>query len=256
MVLEYDGTRYSGSQLQKNGPSIQEALETAITKLTGERVRVAFAGRTDAGVHAWGQVAVFDTASAHPLATFVEGLTYWLPRDIAVVRAAEAPPGFDPRRHAVSRTYRYLVLNRRARSPLWAFRAWHVRDAIDLAPVRRLLEWLPGKRDWAALAGDAGGRQTVRTLTRAELRAKGPLLAFEFEAPSFLPHQVRRTVGALVDAGLGRRAVEALIEDIERATPASVGPVAPAHGLYLARVDYRGIDLRPPGADETGESRA
>ncbi len=216
-------------------------------------MRVAFAGRTDAGVHAWGQVAAFDTASAHPLSTFVEGLTYWLPRDIAVVRAVEAPPGFDPRRHAVSRTYRYLVLNRRARSPLWAFRAWHVRDPLDLAPMRRLIEWLPGRRDWAAVAGDAGGRSTVRTLTRAELRAKGPLLAFEFEAPSFLPHQVRRTVGALVDAGAGRRAVETLIEQIERAAPASVGPVAPPHGLYLARVAYREIDLRPPGANEPEE---
>lgn len=248
MVLEYDGTRYSGSQFQKTGPSVQEELETAVTKLTGERVRVAFAGRTDAGVHAWGQVAAFDTASSHRVETFVEGLTFWLPPDIAVVRASEAPPGFDPRRHAVSRTYVYLVLNRRSRSPLWANRAWHVRDPVDLEPVRRLAAWLPGRRDWAALAGKAGIRSTVRTLTRCELRTKGPLLAFEVEAPSFLPHQVRRTVGALIEAGLGRRSVEALVAEIERARPASVGPVAPAHGLYLAQIAYRDIDLRPKAA--------
>ncbi len=253
LVLEYDGTRYSGSQWQKNGPSIQQEMEAAITKLTGETVRVAFAGRTDAGVHALGQVAAFDTASAHSPGTFVDGLNHWLPEDIAVRRAAEVAAGFDPRRNAASRTYRYLVLNRRTRSPLWARRVWQVRENLDLEPMRCLAAWLPGRRDVAALSGNPGGRTTVRTLSRCDLWREGELVTIEVEAPSFLPNQVRRMAGALVDAGAGRRTPEAVIDQIERAVPASVGPVAPAFGLYLARVSYRDVDLGRESEPGTGK---
>ncbi len=244
VLLEYDGTAYRGSQYQENGPSIQEELEAAVSKLTGVRVRAAFAGRTDAGVHALGQVAVFDTRSDIPPAGFVGGLNHFLPQDIAVRDAREVLADFDPRRHARSRVYRYRIDNRPVRSPLERERAWHVPRSLDVAAMQRAARLLEGSHDFAAFAGSYEGR-TQRTLQRCEVTARCGRVAIEMEARAFLPHQVRRTAGPLVEVGLGRMTDEALVALLEQARPSSAGPAAPACGLYLVRIAYDGLQWAP-----------
>jgi tRNA pseudouridine38-40 synthase len=245
LLLEYDGARYSGSQFQKNAPSIQGELEAALNKLTSETVRVTFAGRTDAGVHARGQVASFLTRSCHGVDVFVRGLNHWLPADIAVRRAVEVPIDFDPRRRACRRWYRYTVHNWPQRSPLRRQLAWHVEAPLDLEAMRSAAASLPGRRDFAAFAGRVSppGGATVRTLYRCSVERCEPLVIVDMEADAFLPHQVRRTVGALVEVGRGRLIVEGFEALTRTAEPASAGPTAPAHGLCLMRVDYPDLDL-------------
>lgn len=239
LLLEYDGTAYSGSQYQENGPSIQSELEAAINNLTAERVRPAFAGRTDAGVHALGQVAAFDTASRLEPAEFVRGLNHFLPEDIAVIDAAPVAEAFDPRRDARNRLYRYRILNRPARSPLERNRAWHVPRPLDVAAMARAGRLLEGTHDFAAYAGPYEG-PTMRTLRRCEVAASGEHVVIEVEAQAFLPHQVRRMVGPLADVGLERADAATLRRWLKEAKPSSAGPAAPAHGLYLVRVEYEG----------------
>lgn len=244
LLLEYEGTAYRGSQYQDNGPSIQGELEAAIRELTGETVRAAFAGRTDAGVHAIGQVAAFDTASRIEPADFVRGLNHFLPGDIAVVAARVVEPGFDPRRQARSRVYRYRIDNRPVRSPLTRRMAWHVAKPLDVAAMQRAALRLEGAHDFAAFAGPYEG-PTARTLRRCEVRADGTAVTVELEAQAFLPHQVRRTVGPLVEVGLGRMTEDEVAALLERAAPSSAGPAAPACGLCLVRIAYDGLEWEP-----------
>jgi tRNA pseudouridine38-40 synthase len=244
VLLEYDGTAYRGSQYQENGPSIQKELESAIQELTGQTVRAAFAGRTDAGVHALGQVAAFDIESRLTAAGLVPGLNRFLPRDIAVRAATEVERGFDPRRDARSRVYRYRIDNRRVRSPLERDRVWHVPKLLDVAAMERAAKRLEGAHDFAAFAGPFDGL-TRRTLRRCEVTARCGRVLVEMEAQAFLPHQVRRTVGPLVEAGLGRMTDDALAALLEKAEPSSAGPAAPACGLYLVRIAYDGLDFGP-----------
>lgn len=250
LVLEYDGGRYGGSQYQKNAPSIQGELEAALNKLTGENLRTAFAGRTDAGVHARGQVASFVTASRHQPEVFVRGLNHWLPADIAAQRALEVPLDFDVRRRARSRQYRYLVLNSAVRSPLLQAFTWQVVGRLDVEAMREAASLLVGQHDFAAFAGPVPG-STVRSLRRCELRVQGPLLTAHMEANSFLPHQVRRTVGMLVQVGLGRQSPADLAALLREPRPGAGGPAAPPQGLCLMKVSYPGLDLSP-SAGPTG----
>lgn len=249
LVLEYDGGLYKGSQVQKNAPSIQGELETALCRLTGARLRVAFAGRTDAGVHAQGQVAAFTTASALDTEVFVRGLNAHLPEEIAVRRAVEVAETFDPRRHATSRTYRYTIYNARARSPLWRSRAWHVTEPLDIGAMRQAAAVLIGQHDFAAfrrrdIAGpDTGPVSTVRCLRRCEVAGRGPLVTIELEANAFLRQQVRRTAGVLAQVGRGRMNAAGVRDLLQQGEPASAGPPAPAHALCLLSVSYPGLDL-------------
>ncbi len=242
VLLEYDGTAYRGSQYQGNDPSIQGELESAMNRLTGEQARAAFAGRTDAGVHAYGQVAAFDTASELTPADFVRALNHFLPGDIAVKAAADVDPGFDPRRHARGRLYRYRIHNEPARSPLLRGRAWHVPRRLDVPTMQRAARRLEGVHDFAAFSAPYEGT-TRRTLRRCDVRVDGACVVVEMEAPAFLPHQVRRTVGPLVEVGLGRTSEEALAGLLEEATPSSAGPAAPACGLYLVSVAYDRLEF-------------
>jgi tRNA pseudouridine38-40 synthase len=243
LVLEYDGGPYGGSQVQKRTPSIQGELEAAIRRLTGEKLRAAFAGRTDAGVHATGQVAAFTTASSLPIETFVRGLNAWLPQEIAVRRAVEAPLEFDPRRHAASRTYRYTIYNAPVRSPLWRARAWHVVEPLDAAAMRRAASSLVGRHDFAAFSRREDVT-TVRCVRRCEVEREGALITVEVEANAFLRQQVRRTVGALVQVGAGKLTPATFRALLRSREPCAAGPVAPAHGRCLARGEYPGLDLK------------
>jgi tRNA pseudouridine38-40 synthase len=246
LLLEYDGAAYRGSQVQQNAPSVQEELERAIRRLTDEQVRAGFAGRTDAGVHAAGQVAAFTTGARHDADTFVRALNALLPEDIVVRGAVEAPEEFDPRRQAVSRTYRYLFWNAPHRSALWRRRAWHVRVPLDVNVMVREAASLCGEHDFASFgAALPPGRGTVRRMFRAEVQRQGPLVTLEMEATAFLPHQVRRTAGALVEIGAGRLPGGTFAHWLEEPRIGLAGPAAPPHGLCLVWVRYDNLPAFP-----------
>jgi tRNA pseudouridine38-40 synthase len=243
LLIENDGTAYRGSQYQENGPSIQAVLEVAINNLTGEQVRAAFAGRTDAGVHALGQVAAFTANTAIETVTLRRGLNHFLPPDVVIRAAMDVPESFDPRRDAIGRIYRYGIDNRPARPALDRDRAWHVPRRLDVRAMRETAAPLLGEHDFAAFAAPYEGR-TVRTLDRCDVQGNpGGEITVEMRSRAFLPHQVRRTVGPLVEVGQGRMAASQLETWIREAKASTAAPAAPPHGLYLVRVEYAAIDF-------------
>ncbi len=240
LLIEYDGTAYGGSQYQKNAPTVQDSLERALSSLTGEPVRVALAGRTDAGVHAAGQVASFSTRSRHPAGVFVPALNHHLPADIAVRAVAEVPSGFDPRRHARSRCYRYTVYNSSHRPALRRRYVWHVPEPLEAEAMAAAAATLCGRRDFAAFTQPsiAARQRTERLVCRSRVTRRGPLALFDLEANAFLPQMVRRLVGALVDVGRGRLSGEGFVALLRNARPGAASFVAPAQGLCLLKVRY------------------
>ena len=241
LVIEYNGSRYAGYQLQANKPSIQGELEVALFKLTGEKIRVYTASRTDAGVHARGQVVSFKTESLLQAQVFIDGLNYYLPRDIAVQEAHQTGDFFNPRRRATSREYSYYILNSHMRSPLWEGRTFHVKGVLDMDAMNRACRLLIGEHDLASFASNLGVplTSTVRRILRAGVEKEGGLTIFKIEANAFLPHQVRNTIGALIRVGLGRMTVDEFHSIIDARKIGLAGPTAPACGLYLEKVNYR-----------------
>ncbi len=238
-MVEYEGTRYHGCQFQGNVPTIQGEIERALSRLTGESIRIACASRTDVGVHATGQVVGFNTNSNLPLDTFVRALNHYLPPDIAVRKAFPVSDDFDVRRSACSREYCYRIVNSPTPSPLLRRSAYFVPKLLDVAAMNEACKALIGTHDFAPFASSVdGGKSTVRTVYRAEIIREGELIAFYMVANSFLPHQVRNTIGALVTVGLGKSDVERFRQIVRSKTPASAGPALPAHGLCLMKVDY------------------
>jgi tRNA pseudouridine38-40 synthase len=240
LVVEYDGTRYYGSQWQTGLPTIQGEMEKALQKLTGESIRVAMAGRTDAGVHARGQVVGFRTGSALSTETFVSGLNYYLPRDIAVKSANIAQDLFDVRRSAVSRHYRYSILNTPTRSPLREAFACRITGTLDLAAMNRACRAIIGEHDFASFASGVGGevRSTIRRVYRAEVTRDGDLVVLDVMGNAFVRHQIRSTAGCLVRIGLGMMSQDEFCSIIEAKLPGLAGPILPACGLCLVRVEY------------------
>ena len=253
LLIEYDGTRFAGSQLQTNARTVQGILEAAVAKTTAEQARVAFAGRTDAGVHAEGQVASFVTETALDTETMQRALNAWLPEDVVVWAVAEVDAAFDPRRSAVRRRYRYVIDNRPMRPALNRLRAWHVASPLDEAAMARAACAVLGHRDFAAFASrlEAEGASTMRNLGRFDVTRAGDTVTCVLEANAFLPHQARRMAGALVEVGKGRLSVEEYA-GLLQGEPATAGPAAPAHGLYLERVFYEKDVFSD--ATEAGES--
>lgn len=249
LVIEYDGTGYAGFQRQANAPSVQEELENAIESLTTARATVRGAGRTDAGVHAHAQVAAFDTESALPVERIVAGLNHYLGEQIAVHAAYEVAPTFDPRRHAKSRVYRYRLLESRSSSPLRRGVTHRVVHRLDEETMRRAAASLVGEHDFRAFSGaQPQGRSFVRRMMRSDVVREGDELIVELEANAFLPQQVRRTAGALVDVGLGRMTVSAFERMLESGAQGAAETVLPARGLTLQEVRYAGF---PPENDAT-----
>jgi tRNA pseudouridine38-40 synthase len=238
--MEYDGTNYHGFQLQASLPTIQGETEKALQKLTGERSRVTSASRTDAGVHAKGQVASFRTSSPLPLATFVSGLNYYLPNDIAVKAAYRVDDLFDVRRDATSREYDYYILNSLTRSPTRQAFTHLVTGHLDTKSINRACQALIGEHDFASFTTCDGlkMKNTVRKVYRAEVTEDDDLLVFSMVANSFLPHQVRNTVGALIRVGLDWMNVDEFYSIAEAKTPGLAGPTAPACGLCLMQINY------------------
>jgi tRNA pseudouridine38-40 synthase len=238
-TVSYDGTAFVGSQIQPNGRTVQQELETAAQALFGAPVRVALAGRTDSGVHAVGQVAAFTVETRLDAATVGRALNAHLPEEVAVRRLRIVAEDFDPRRWARRRHYRYTVWNGEARAPLLRERAWFVEGDLDVRAMGQAANALPGRRDFLACSGPIeAGRTSVRTVFEAGWRRDGCVLLFDIEADAFLPQMVRRLAGALVRIGRGTLEVEEFVRLLERAEAGTIGPTAPAHGLCLQRVDY------------------
>jgi tRNA pseudouridine38-40 synthase len=239
LLLEYDGGRYAGSQLQATSPTVQSVLEDAVLKATGEAARVAFAGRTDAGVHALGQVASFVSATRLDPETLTRALNAWLPSDVAVRCAAHVPDAFDPRRDAVRRRYRYVIDNSPTRPALQRERAWHVGQPLDVDAMSLAAQGVLGTHDFKAFASalEDPAASTVRDLMAFEVRRDGSSVTCELVANAFLPHQVRRMVGALTEVGRGKLTA-AQYASLPEGPASTAGPTAPPHGLYLVQVEY------------------
>jgi tRNA pseudouridine38-40 synthase len=242
LTLEYDGTEFEGWQSQAAGRrTVQGALAAALAELAGGgAVRVTGAGRTDAGVHAEGQVAAATLDTRLDAETLLRALNARLPRDVAVVACAAARDGFDPRREARAKLYRYDVWNAPAASPLRRRRFHHVREPLDVAAMKEAAAHLVGRHDFTSFrAAGSPVRDSVRTLARVEVAgAPGAEVRFEVEGDGFLRHMVRNLVGTLLEVGLGRRAPASLPALLEARDRGQVGPTAPARGLTLVRVDY------------------
>ena len=240
LILEYNGTRYHGFQLQLHKPTIQEEIEKALGRLTGEKIRVMGASRTDAGVHARGQVISLRTRSSHSLRTFVKGLNYYLPRDIAVKAAHRVGDSFNVRRNAVSREYNYYILNSLTRSPLRKTFSYLVTGYLDIEAMNQACQALIGEHDFASFTSGIGAeiKSTVRRVYRAEVRRDEEMVVFNMVANSFLTHQVRNTVGALVRVGLSKMSGDEFCSIMELKKPGLAGPIAPACGLCLMQVNY------------------
>jgi tRNA pseudouridine38-40 synthase len=240
LVLEYDGTDYVGWQVQANGRSIEACVQVALEKLLGEKVQLQGATRTDSGVHALGQVACFTTSRVLPMKAYWMGLTDLLPRDIAVVEASEVAEGFDPRRDSKGKRYRYLISNRKARSPIRRRSHWEVFHPLDIQAMQRGAESLLGEHDFSAFqAADCQAghpRRTVRSL-KVEQGADDEVAIF-IEGTAFLKHMVRNIVGSLVEVGRGRRPPEWIGEVLRSRDRTLAGPTAPPHGLTLLQVIY------------------
>jgi tRNA pseudouridine38-40 synthase len=239
LVVEYDGRRYHGFQWQANIPTIQAELERAIRKVTGETRRVIAASRTDAGVHAKGQVVSFRTESALPPRTFVRALNYYLPRDIAVEGACRVNVYFNVRRDALNREYDYHILNSSTRSPLFEGFAYVVPKELDIEMMNKACKFLEGEHDFASFATALGElKSTVRNVYEAKVTKEDELVAIHMTANSFLPHQVRNTVGLLVKVGSGKVEPDEFHRIMEAKTLGLAGPTAPACGLCLTKVNY------------------
>ena len=240
LTMEYDGTHYCGFQLQNNLPTIQLEMEKALRKLTEEWIRLRAASRTDAGVHARGQVISFRTYSSLPPQTFINGLNYYLPGDIAIKSACRVDDSFDVRRDALSREYNYYILNNETRSPMRHGFSCLVSYPLDIKGMHQACQALIGKHDFASFATRIGDKMknTVRRIYGAEIKKDGELVIFNMVASSFLPHQMRNTAGALIRVGRGKMGIDEFCGMIEAKKPGLAGPTAPACGLCLTRVNY------------------
>jgi tRNA pseudouridine38-40 synthase len=238
LIVEYDGTEFHGWQMQPDRRSVQAALEDALARLLGEPTRAAAAGRTDAGVHAAGQVVCFHSERAIPLGTLQRALNALTPPDLAVRAVDTVADEFDVRRAARSRRYVYRIWTRAEASPFWRRYAWHVPWALDADAMRRAAAQLIGEHDFSSFrAAGCDALHPVRRVYRSELERRGDLLVYEIEATAFLRHMVRNVVGTLVEIGSGRRSedVAGLLAVRDRTQAAAT---APAHGLCLAEIRY------------------
>jgi tRNA pseudouridine38-40 synthase len=240
LTIEYDGSGLVGWQRQANGLSVQEALETAVGRLCGERVTVRGAGRTDAGVHALGQCAHLDLEKAVPAEVLRSALNHYLrPAAISVLAAAPAPEDFDARLSAVGRVYFYRILNRRAPPSLARGRVWHVAPPLDVAAMAEAARHLVGHHDFSTFRDSlCQASSPLRTLDALELRREGEEIRIEARARSFLHHQVRNMAGTLKLVGLGRWHPDDVAKALAARDRRVGGPTAPAEGLYLVEVCY------------------
>lgn len=259
MTLAYDGTRYAGWQVQPDRPTVQAAVEQAVRQLTGVHADVLAAGRTDAGVHALGQVAHFRTASQIPAEKLVAGLQHFLPDDIVILSAADAAPDFHARYHTVSKRYRYIIDTSPVQSPFLKRYAVHIRYGLDVPAMHAAAQCLAGTHDFRCFETDWPNRaSSVRTVfeigvTRAAgwsiwhqagslfapaPAAERPFVCLDVSANGFLYNMVRSIAGTLLEVGRGRWTADDVQRLLEAGDRTQAGATAPPHGLYLMEVVY------------------
>jgi tRNA pseudouridine38-40 synthase len=240
LILEYDGTPFVGWQMQENGVSVAGALAEAVERFSGERPTITGAGRTDAGVHALGQVAHFDLDKHREPDTVRDALNAHLrPLPVAVLTVERVGSDFDARFSATKRHYRYRIINRRADLALERDRAWRVGKPLDAAAMHAAAQRLVGHHDFTTFrSAECQAKSPVKTLDRLEVTRDGEEIRVIAEARSFLHHQVRSMVGSLELVGEGKWSAEELAAALAAKDRTRCGPVAPACGLYLVRVDY------------------
>ncbi len=240
MIIEYDGSAFCGWQIQNDAPTIQAAIENTLQRMTGQRIRVTASGRTDAGVHALGQVAGFRCDTRLSAMQLHKGLNSLLTPDIVIHSLTPVAVSFHPRFDALSKIYRYHILNRPLPKAIGRQYVWHLRRPLDVAAMQRAAGHLVGTHDFKAFEGAGSPRKTtVRRVMKASVAwTDGDRLVFEIEADGFLRFMVRNIVGTLVDVGLGRRSADDFKRILSSRERELAGPTAPPQGLFLVQVKY------------------
>ena len=250
LILEYDGTDYHGWQIQDEGLTIQGILEDRVQKLTEEPVKIIGAGRTDAGVHALGQVAAFRTESNHDISVIKKALNATLPQDIRVIDVAEVHDSFNPRNDAVGKSYFYIITNERRSSVFFHRYAWTFPQHLALSPMLQASKELVGTHDFTSFMGAGSGiKNAVREIFEMTVdeigeidfmtaSIKGDFIRIRIQARGFLRHMVRNIVGTLVEIGRRRILPEAMERILKSRDRRLAGQTAPANGLFLERIDY------------------
>lgn len=238
ITLQYNGENYCGWQRQPNSPGIQGTVENAIYEITKEKVKVTASGRTDAGVHALGQVANFKTETNIPASRIPDALNAKLPKDISVISCEEVDMDFHARYNACGKTYRYLIYNKPYRSPLYKNLAYHVKYDLDWDKIRLEAKYLIGTHDFVGfMSSGSSVKDTVRTIYDIKIEEHEGITSIEISGNGFLYNMVRIIVGTLVDIGRGR--IKHNMEEIINSKSRSMcGHTAPAHGLFLKKVNY------------------
>ena len=240
LLIEYDGTHYLGWQVQPKGSTIQGVLEDKIKLLTGEPVRLFGSGRTDSGVHAFGQVAHFKTKSQMDIRTMQRALNSLLPHDIAIQKLEEVDENFHARRHSKSKIYEYRILNRSLRPVFDREYVWYIPQKLKFREMKKATQSLIGEHDFSAFRSVGSPTRTaIRKVIRVEWkRDRNGFIRFEIEANGFLKQMVRAIVGTLVEVGKGKLAAVEFSEILESKDRKKAGPTAPARGLFLKEVKY------------------
>jgi tRNA pseudouridine38-40 synthase len=240
LLIEYDGTNYQGWQVQREGPTVQGMIEEKLALLTGEPVHLIGSGRTDAGVHAFGQVAHFKTKSQMEVHSIQRALNSLLPPDIVIQRAEEVEEDFHARKQSKSKVYEYRILNRNIRSPFHRGYAWHISQELDFEEMKNATQRLVGEHDFSSFRSVGSPTRTaIRKVIRAEWkRGRDGIILFEIEANGFLKQMVRAIVGTLVEVGQGKISSEEFQRILDSKDRKRAGPTAPAHGLVLKEVKY------------------
>ena len=238
LVIEYDGTNYDGWQQQKSGKTIHQTLNKAIVKVVNEEITLLGAGRTDAGTHAMGQVANFETQSNIPLFNLAQAINYYLPKDIVVKSAKKVPEKFHSRYSAKSKVYRYTILNSKTRSAIGRNYCHYYATDLDIEKMQKASKALIGKHDFSTFKSKSEVISSVRTIKKLEIRKKGEYLFFTIEADGFLYKMVRAIVGTLLEVGRGKMTIGKFKETVKSGIRSKAGNTVPAHGLCLLRVKY------------------
>lgn len=238
LVIEYDGTNYDGWQQQKSGKTIHQTLNKAIVKVVNEEITLLGAGRTDAGTHAIGQVANFETQSNIPLFNLAQAINYYLPKDIVVKSAKKVPEKFHSRYSAKSKVYRYTILNSNTRSAIGRNYCHYYATDLDIEKMQKASKALIGKHDFSTFKSKSEVISSVRTIKKLEIKKKGEYLFFTIEADGFLYKMVRAIVGTLLEVGRGKMTIGKFKETVKSGIRSKAGNTVPAHGLCLLRVKY------------------
>ena len=239
MVVAYDGTNYSGWQIQPNGVTIEQKLNEALQALLGEDIRVTGASRTDAGVHSLGNVCIFDTDTRMPAEKISYALNQRLPEDIVVQDSCEVSDTFHPRFSRSRKTYEYRILNRRFRMPTRRLDTYFYHYPLDVEKMQEAADYLVGEHDFKSFCSvNTAVEDTTRTIYSCELKQDGEVLTIRITGSGFLYNMVRIIAGTLLDIGQGKRDPMDIFTILESKDRSAAGPTAPAHGLTLVKYEF------------------